>query len=208
VNQLEEAPIVMICRHCGNKTVFEKCGAYSYEYHLPSGYEVEVTEFVLLKCISCSMPTIQQHTLYAGLLYREWPTVTDILYPSAKTPLTNLPPIIENRYQAALKVRNIEPSACAVLIGRTLEAVCKHEKAEGKTLADKIDNLLRSNRIPKPLAEMAGQIRQIRNLGAHEAEDEVTEEDVPIILDFLEVILEYLYVAPAKIEALRTRLVH
>ena len=205
---MEDAPIALICRHCGNKTVFEKCGAYSYDYHLPAGYEVEVTEFVLLKCVSCSMPTIQQNTLYAGLLYREWPTVTDVLYPSAKTPLTNLPSLIENRYQAALKVRNREPSACAVLIGRTLEAVCKHEKAEGQTLAGKIDNLLRSNRIPKPLAEMAGQIRQIRNLGAHEAEDEVTEEDVPIILDFLEAILEYLYVAPAKIEALRTRLEH
>jgi len=152
------------------------------------------------------MPTVQQNTLYAGLLYKEWPTVTDIVYPSTKTPLTNLPPLIENRYQAALKVRNIEPSACAVLIGRTLEAVCKHEKAVGRTLADKIDNLLQLNRIPKTLAEMAGQLRQIRNLGAHEAEDEVTEEVVPIILDFLEAILEYLDVAPAKIEALRTRL--
>ena len=203
---MEDAPIVLICRHCGNKTVFEKYGAYSYDYHLPSGYEVEVTEWVLLKCLSCSMPTLQQNTLYAGLLYKKWPTMTDILYPSAKTPLTNLPPVIEKRYQAALKVRNIEPSACAVLIGRTLEAICKHEKAAGRTLADKIDTLLNSNRIPKTLAEMAGQLRHIRNLGAHDAEDEVTEEDVPIILDFLEAILEYLYVAPAKIEALRTRL--
>ncbi len=125
---MEDAPLVLICRHCGNKTVFEKCGAYSYDYHLLSGYEVEVTEIVLLKCISCSRPTIQQNTLYAGLLYREWPTVTDILYPSAKTPLTNLPPLIENRYQAALKVRNIEPSACAVLIGRTLEAFLDMKK--------------------------------------------------------------------------------
>jgi Domain of unknown function (DUF4145) len=179
---LEDAPIVLICRHCGNKTVFEKYGDYSYDYHLPSGYEVEVTQFVLLKCLSCSMPTIQQNTLYGGLLYKEWPTVTDILYPSAKIPLMDLPPVIENRYQAALKVRNIEPSACAVLIGRTLEAICKHEKAVGRTLADKINNLLTSNLIPKTLAEMAGQLRQIRNLGAHEAEDEETEEDVPIIM--------------------------
>lgn len=44
---MEDAPIVLICGHCGNKTVFEKCGAYSYNYHLPAGYEVEVTQFVL-----------------------------------------------------------------------------------------------------------------------------------------------------------------
>jgi hypothetical protein len=45
-----------------------------------------------------------------------------------------------------------------------------------------------------------------RNLGAHDAEDDVTEEDVPIILDFLEAILEYLYVATAKIAAVQARL--
>jgi hypothetical protein len=37
------------------------------------------------------------------------------------------------------------------------------------------------------------QLRQIRNLGAHDAEDEVTEADVRIIVDFLEAILEYLF---------------
>ncbi|HVB20946.1 MAG TPA: DUF4145 domain-containing protein [Ktedonobacteraceae bacterium] len=203
---MEEVPIVLVCGHCGNRTIFDRCGAYSHDYHLPSGYEVEATEWVLLKCLSCFMPTIQQNTLYAGFLYKEWPTVTEILYPSLKTPLSNLPLLVERRYQAALKVRNIEPSACAVLVGRTLEAVCHHEKAAGRTLADKINNLLTTNRIPKTLAEMAGQLRQIRNLGAHDAEDEVTDEDVLIILDFLEAILEYLYVAPAKIAAVQARL--
>ena len=53
---------------------------------------------------------------------------------------------------------------------------------------------------------MAHQIRLICNIGAHDAEDDVTEEDVPIILDFLEAILEYLYIAHAKIEALQARL--
>jgi hypothetical protein len=60
--------------------------------------------------------------------------------------------------------------------------------------------------IPQTLAEMAQQLRQIRNLGAYDANDEVTEEDVPIIMDFLEAILEYLYVAPAKIAAVQARL--
>src|SRR5258708_15104504 len=100
---MEDVPIILICGHCGNKTVFERCGNYSYENHLPSGYEVEVTEWVLLKCLSCSMPTIQQNTLFAGLLSIDWPTVTTILYPSTKTPLTNLPTDIEKKYQAALK---------------------------------------------------------------------------------------------------------
>ncbi len=125
---------------------------------------------------------------------------------AAKLPLTNLPEPIEKKYKAALRVQDIEPSACAVLAGRTLEAICNYENAIGKSLSEKLNNLVGLERIPKTLAEMAHQLRQIRNLGAHDAEDEVTEEDVPIILDFLEAILEYLYVAPAKIAAVQARL--
>jgi hypothetical protein len=53
---------------------------------------------------------------------------------------------------------------------------------------------------------MTQQLRAIRNLGAHAAEDEVSESDVPAILDFVGAIVEYLYVAPAKIDAVEERL--
>ena len=73
-------------------------------------------------------------------------------------------------------------------------------------LADKLTYLAGAGRIPQTLAEMAHHLKELRNLGAHDAEDTVTEEDVPIILDFLEAILEYLYVAPAKVAAVQARL--
>ena len=93
-----------------------------------------------------------------------------------------------------------------MLVGRTLEAACNHEKAQGKNLAQKLSFLANDGRIPNTLAEMAQQLKELRNLGAHDAEDEVTNEDVPTIISFLEAILEYLYVAPAKIGAVRARL--
>jgi hypothetical protein len=43
-------------------------------------------------------------------------------------------------------------------------------------------------------------------MGAHAMEEKVTQEDVPVMLYFVEAILEYLYVAPATIEAVQTRL--
>lgn len=73
-------------------------------------------------------------------------------------------------------------------------------------LADQLRSLADSGRIPRTLADVALHLKQLGNLGAHFDEVEVTEEDVPIILDFVELLLEYLYVAPAKIEAVRTRL--
>ncbi len=201
-----EVPIVMHCGYCGNKTLFAPHGEYEYKEIL-TNEAYEVTAWVFLQCLTCRKPTLRQ-TCSLGLKTDREPfeTVTSILYPTTQTQLSNLPDAIEKRYKATLKVRNIEPNACAVLAGRTLEAVCKHENAAGRTLADKLNNLAGSDRIPQTLAQMARQLKQLRNLGAHDADDEVTEEDVPIILDFLEAILEYLYVAPAKIAAVQARL--
>ncbi|MFL5699369.1 MAG: DUF4145 domain-containing protein [Ktedonobacteraceae bacterium] len=117
-----------------------------------------------------------------------------------------MPEIVERRYAAALKVQYVEPNAFAVMVGKTLEAICNHEKIDGKTLSERLNKLASTDRIPQTLAQMAHQLRQIRNLGAHDNDDEVNKEDVPIILDFVEAILEYLYVAPSKIEAVRKRL--
>jgi len=94
------------------------------------------------------------------------------------------------------------------MIGRTLEVICHHEKAKGRVLADKIKDLADSGRIPQILASMAGQLRLIRNLAIHADEDsyEVKEKDVPIIHEFVDAILEYLYIAPAKIAQLQKRI--
>lgn len=208
-----------LCGHCNKVTVFEPRGegtkngaTLDLKYH--DGQEI--TSWRILECQWCKRPTLEEivtsYSFKTDDVYGWMDPVSfeiTILYPEekpVKTPLTNLPEMIERKYLAALKVQNVEPSACAVLAGRALEAICNFEKAAGKTLSDKLNNLVSSDRIPKTLAEMAHQLRQIRNLGAHDADDEVTEEDVPIILDFLEAILEYLYVAPAKIVAVQKRL--
>jgi hypothetical protein len=87
-----------------------------------------------------------------------------------------------------------------------LEVVCLQEGATGKNLVERLTVLADSGRIPGPLAHMAQQLRQIRNLGAHAATDEVRAADVPVILEFGEAILEYLYRAPAKVAAVSDRL--
>lgn len=193
----------MYCGHCLRTSTFELRGEYA---HRGIKYVSDVKSWYMWECLGCLHPTIVEHYYAVSVDEIIFDEKLNILYPTDKTPLNDLPETIKKRYLAVLKVENIEPSACAVLIGRTLETICNYEKASGKTLSEKLNNLVQSDRIPKTLAEMAHQLRQIRNLGAHDAEDEVTEEDVPIILDFLEAILEYLYVAPAKIAAIQTRL--
>jgi hypothetical protein len=117
-----------------------------------------------------------------------------------------LPPDIGRNYQEVLRVEKHSPRACAVMAGLTLEAVCEYEQARGSSLAERLNHLVAEERIPKTLADMAHHLRQLRNMGAHLTEEEILPEDVPVIIDFVEAILEYLYVAPAKIRAVQERL--
>lgn len=211
----------MQCGHCGKLAAFTiRAEGTQYGAVLDNSGSFDgqdITTWRILECEFCKKPTLQEtvtsYTMESadGFSFGMEPQSSEIiiLYPGAKTakvPLTNLPETIEKKYLAALKVQDIEPSACAVLVGRTLEAICNYEKATGQNLIDKVNNLVKLDRIPPTLAEMAHQLRQLRNIGAHDAKDEITEEDIPTLLDFLEAILEYLYVAPAKIAAVQARL--
>ncbi len=210
------------CGHCGKRAIFYERASGTLRGEEPvSAHEFrhwdfqKVVTWRILECASCAKPTFVEETVdydLDGSRLDDTTVIssaeTRVLYPdtTAKNTLTNLPTAIEKAYKGALAVQDIEPNLCAVAAGRTLEAACNHENAPGKVLAEKLNYLASSGRIPPTLAQMARQLKQLRNLGAHDAEDNVTEEDVPIILDFLEAILEYLYVAPAKIAAVQKRL--
>jgi hypothetical protein len=207
---MPEKQRIMNCGHCGNRTLFDKLAEHKEtKDNWEDAGSDSTTDYIywyLLLCLTCRNITLEKYSFSVTGNIANDDFESKILYPVEKPRLTDLPVAIEKRYRAALKVQDIEPNACAVLVGRALEAACNHEKAPGKRLADKLTYLAGADRIPKTLAEMAHQLKELRNLGAHDAEDDVTEEDVPIILDFLEAILEYLYVAPAKVAAVEARL--
>jgi len=205
------------CGHCGQQTVFIIRAKGSLHGSIPDdNYKdgQDITEWRILECQQCKKPTLEEIAIsYQFVLdgVYGWMDAASykptILYPEPKTRflLTNLPKAIEAEYRLVLKQQDFDPTACVVMAGRTLDVVCTHEKATGKKLWDKLNNLAESGRISKPIADMAHQIRQIRNLGAHGLEDKVTEEDVPIILEFLEVFLLYLYVIPEKITLIQEK---
>jgi hypothetical protein len=151
---------VMLCGLCGNITAFEVEGGYPgkvrYYFNVSKVTEIDDIPHVLLRCLTCSYPTLMLDDLdYA------------VLYPISKKNLTNLPKTIEKEYEATLKVRNISANACAVLARRTLEAILTHEQAKGKTLELKVNDLLNLERIPPLLGSLAHLGRQIGNLGVH-----------------------------------------
>jgi hypothetical protein len=124
------------------------------------------------------------------------------LYPTARDN-SAVPERVQNRLDAALKVRKIEPGFYAVGIRRMLETVCNVEQAKGKDLFAKLDDLASKERIPAMLAEIGHELRELGNLAAHDDGIEVAPEDVPVIEDLADAVLEYLYRAPAKLTAVQ-----
>jgi hypothetical protein len=199
-----------LCPHCGNRTALEHRAQYTVREADPQEDGMYwVIEWALLECVSCSRPLLDEIETedfgYAGSRSE----VTTTLYPMISGGSRDgLPEGVAEAYDAAARVRLVSPSAYAVLVGRLLERICLDKLPEAKgTLFANLRLMADEKLIPGPLADMADQLRQIRNLGAHaHPDDEVQPDDVPAITEFTEAIIEYLYRAPAKVEAVRARL--
>jgi Domain of unknown function (DUF4145) len=205
-----------LCLHCGKLTMIWIRMEYIYAVNkedYAGTKDINHIKWTLLQCPECLNPILMQADQATKREYpggSSWKTTTGAirtLYPLEKQIPSNLPEGIGRMYTEAIKVKLLSPSSCAVLIRRTLEAVCQHENATGRTLAQKLKNLADTGKIPQTLVGIATHLKQLGNLGAHfDINDDVTMEDVPVILDFVELLLEYLYVAPAKIQAVKDRL--
>jgi hypothetical protein len=119
-----------------------------------------------------------------------------------------LPERVARRYLEAWRVQNAAPTACAILIGSALEAICAHEHITGSTLPEKLTALAQRKRLPIMLIDVAHALRYLRNIGSHEAEEVIVPEDIPAMLVGLETLVSYLYLLPQQRVALEERLQH
>ena len=185
--------------------------AHASLVNLNEGYcAEEVMEgeiYQLLICPVCRGVSLGKY-FYADYLDEDQSEneVTTLLYPpSEKTPIA-LPSKVMSSYQAAVKVRGIDPNAYAVLLGRVLEMICEDRKADGDSLYKRLDDLGNRGEIPRPLVEMAHSLRQLRNVGAHASLGELTAKEIPFLDDLCRAILEYIYTAPDLVEKAKRRL--
>ena len=204
-----------LCLHCGKLTMLRIRTEYVYsvnEEDYGGTNDMNRIKWNLLQCPECLEPTLIQTNLVTKRKYRgdTWNTTMEAiraLYPFERQLPDSLPESIGKLYAEAIRVKLLSPSSCAVLVRRTLEAVCQQENVSGRTLAQRLERLADTGKIPQTLVDIALHLKQLGNLGAHfDVNDDVSVEDVSIILDFVELFLDYLYVAPAKIQAVKYRL--
>ncbi len=206
---------ILQCSHCGNIANLNILAKYSKNFQDPN--DLPELEYRILSCPKCRkvvfdrsiydyVPLFPNGVIVNHPDYEVDKVEYETLYPKTRLKPDSLPTPIRKEYASIQKIRFIDTNACAVLIGRTLEAVCILQQGKSPNLAEMIANLAKSGKIPGTLAQMADQLRIVRNYGAHFSEIEISNEEIALAIDFLDAILEYLYVAPAQVQTLKERL--
>ncbi len=98
--------------------------------------------------------------------------------------------------------------ACVVMCRRTLEQVCIDKGAKGKTLHEKIRNLLDQGFISSEIFNIFNEIRYFGNYGAHPSNDllgDVTKDDSSLVLEVTLHMVKHIYEIPEKLRKLRLR---
>jgi hypothetical protein len=128
-----------------------------------------------------------------------------------KWPITNIldnvvPGSIRRIYDEASRIKNSSPGSFAVQIRRALEALCKDRGIQKKALEQSLKELAHRGEIPQLLVEMTDVIRLLGNYGAHFDEQTISLKDIFVIEDFFRAVIEYVYVAPSRIDEVKSRL--
>jgi hypothetical protein len=123
--------------------------------------------------------------------------------------IDKVPPEIGRAYVATVAAFNagLWP-ATGACCRRVLEGVAKHrlgEDSRGRRLVQLLNDLKVKVDLAKPLTSLADALREGGNLGAHfdDLEREPDQAAAGQMLDFLDYLMDYLYVLPAKVESFR-----
>lgn len=196
------------CPHCGNRTPLEIRHKETRQEELidTDGDEVGVAEiyYFVTRCKTCD-----EIALFSNWEHDDDPEDLErcnLLYPTVKNFPDSVPEVIRLDYEEAKKVEKISPTAFAVLIRKALERLCIDKNGKGRDLAEKLESLSKDGLIPETLSKMTHALRTFGNIGAHAKKTSIEADDAVMLDDFFSAVIEYIYVAPNKINKLTEKL--
>ena len=210
---------VLTCHHCGNKTAMKEVAKYlhketeenwdyTYDPYRPVEVITYLTEWCLFLCPVCINVTLEkasqnsEETEPGGQ-----PIISEeLLYPFKTIEENYIPKNVAKAFEAALKVKQIDGAICAIAIRRTLEMMCKDKGEEGKNLYRMLKSLSDKGVLPPILNDMASVLREIGNAAAHADEEEFNHDLVPSMIEFTNIILDYVYNLPKQIEQIQNEI--
>ena len=123
-------------------------------------------------------------------------------------PHESIPPEVSKDYIESYKCYSVDAHNASVVMARRAIETAANELGANPTdrLVKKINYLRRTGRLEQSIAELATEIRLFGNIGAHpDLIRNISSEECEQILDFLDSLLNSVYVRPAEIENIRRR---
>lgn len=211
--------IVLLCRHCGNRTPHEVRLRYSatqvYDYFDDEPI-LDKHEYYIASCGTCNGLTLTggfhndagTADPRANDLPVLYPPGPDIVPPrhTLADPSSPIPEEVARVYRDAWPLRHTAPGAFANQIRRALEFVCKDRGAAGRTLKEQLTDLAKRNVFPPELVEIADLVREVGNRGSHADAKEVDIWDAELVDELFKTLLRFIYLGPSHAKRMRQRL--
>lgn len=209
---------VLTCFHCGNKTSMKEVANYNHrekediwDYGINPLSPVHVIDYLdeysLFLCPVCSKVTLEMvhsNSEDQDPITGRYNLSERLLYPvqSAQEDL-HIPKAVSGAFEAAIKVRQIDGAICAIAIRRTLEMMCKDKGEQGRNLFEMLKNLSAKGTLPPILGDMASVLRELGNAAAHADEAKFNNDMVSSMIEFTQIILDYVYNLPNRIQQIQ-----
>jgi len=199
---------ILQCLYCGNQTLMDLAGQYK---HSLDEFEYVYYGYFIYKMFLCPIcGKITFHRTYWDCTQKDHDgndyLDEEILYPINSLESDWLPETIKKAFESALKVKNIDNEVCFLALRRTLELVLVDKGAMKWGLQDKIEELAKKNILPDTLKEASLIAKLFGDTAAHKQSTNASVHDINTIVDFIEYILEYFYIIPSRLDAIKQKL--
>lgn len=197
-------PVAAICTTCHNATSWRPTGWINDD-------EADCA-FALIMCSHCRQPIVMRQDYTWGYgpggtaqPLDDGPPV--VVWPTLDAPLSlSIPDDPRRSFEEARGCfRAGQHTASAIMVRRTLEAVCADKGAVGANLRARLDDLKTKSIIEGNLAAWSHDLRVLGNDAAHDTALFISAEDAKDALELAEALLTYVYVLNAKYDAFNGR---
>jgi hypothetical protein len=189
--------------------------------HESDFWRITKHHFVLGICSrpSCQKATIvhrvQEEAYYQGEFQGHSRPTDEIIYPISqysREPLPEaVPEDLRNLYLEAASIERTSPNGTAFLARRILEQALRNHFKTKQKLAFLIDRFLDEENPPQRLHDLMTDIRQFGNIAGHPGQNtdgdwvDIDPSEAEYTLDVVSEVLDYIYVRPARQQAMRDR---
>ena len=210
MTEIHEQKEILYCPHCGNTSVQTLLLMQDYIdsfYSVPDGEKMsEPAIYSVVRCETCA--GILVYLEHTNFIEGSKTQFGDLAYPEQSSFNRGVPESVREIYREAVLVKNISPIAYVILARRVLEEVCLERGVSTRNLVSSLEKMAKDGIIPATLSEATNLIRLVGNAGAHASGQKITMLQVWAIDDFIKAIIEYIYVAPTKIEDFKRKFTH